>query len=88
MVHHEREAHFALPHHGIQEKLAKLVLNGRDGFAAEPLIVTHKFLGPKFPDEGVFDLPHEPRAIGVICEQAIEPSKVVFSQSSNAAMVL
>ena len=36
-------------------------------------LVAGKFLGPKFADERVFDLPHHPGAVGVVGEQAVDP---------------
>ena len=81
IVHDEADIHFGLhlpqnvANHRVQKELADFVLDRRDGFPLETLVVILILLGPERPDERVFDLPNYFGPVCVICEQPIDAQK-------------
>lgn len=78
VVHDERDVH-PLPHLAkdvaddrVQEELAHLVLDRRDGLPPEPLVVALVLLGPERPDEGIFYLPDDLRAVRLVGQHPVD----------------
>ena len=61
--------------HRIQQELAELVLDRRDGFALEAWIVGLVFLSPKRPDKRIAHLIDDPASIVGVGEESIYPEQ-------------
>lgn len=66
-IHDEWDVHFSpdlaenISNDGVQEELTEFVLDRRNCFALETLVVAGVFVLPKVPNEWIFDLPDEAR---------------------------
>lgn len=80
-IHDKGDAHLAahltddVANDGGEEQLACFVLDGSDSLAHEARLPSLVFVFPEIPQEGIVDLVDHPAAIGLVCEQAVEPQK-------------